>query len=584
MANAEQSLPARPNKDAARKAEGFATPQQDTKLQCARFLPIRVLPIIFLPGIMGSNLRMSAQRQGDMKRKNNIAWRPDTLAATNVTGAARESPADRQLRLDPLQTTVDVYEPGGPVDMSGDGRHANVQLEKNFNSPLLTSDPVILNNSRTAVQKARERGWGEVFFKSYGVLLQHLESRLNNTFAHGRLQSEWRDVIGVDPVNWLADPSLPLEKLTEEQLKNVATGCWFPVYAFGYNWLQSNGDSAKVIAMRINKTMDDLIHLGYECNQVIVVTHSMGGLVGRALIHPSYGNLQNKVLGIVHGVMPAIGAPAGYKRIRAGFEDSGIIKGRTESLAAKVAGNYGDEVTAVLANAQGGLQLLPTEAYGNRWLRVLHNGHELDAWPKQGDPYREIYKVENKWYALFRSDWINPCGRPPDKGGGSFSRTCMYLDKVQGFHREISNTYHKNGYAHYGADPERRSFGEVIWEIGKNCTDLTGWQDWKIIGDDMQGKIDFFPPDPIAVSQTLPFSDDAPESIHATIRAPSTPGDQTVPANSADHQLRSKVFKGVFRQTGYEHQSSYMDPRAVASTLYSIVRIAQSATWKCKKE
>src|SRR4051812_6269596 len=101
-----------------------------------------------------------------------------------------------------------------------------------------------------------------------------------------------------------------------------------------------------MIATRINQVMDDLNQSGYECNQVIVVTHSMGGLVGRALVHPDYGNLQDKVLGIVHGVMPAIGAPAAYKRMRAGFEDGGMMSGPEESLAAKVAGNYGNEVTA----------------------------------------------------------------------------------------------------------------------------------------------------------------------------------------------------------------------------------------------
>jgi hypothetical protein len=69
--------------------------------------------------------------------------------------------------------------------------------------------------------------------------------------------------------------------------------------------------------------------------------------------------------------------------------------------------------------------------------------------------------------------------------------------------------------------------------------------------------------------------------MHATILPPSAPGDQTVPARSADHQLHSGTFKSVFRQTGYEHQSSYKDPRAIASTLYSIVRIAQNASWTC---
>jgi hypothetical protein len=360
------------------------------------------------------------------------------------------------------------------------------------------------------------------------------------------------------------------------------------VYAFGYNWLQSNGDSARIIAKRINQLMDDLNQSGYECNQVIVVTHSMGGLVGRALIHPRYGNLQDKVLGIVHGVMPAIGAPAAYKRMRAGFEDPGMMSGSLSameaSVGAKVAGNYGDEVTAVLANAQGGLELLPTESYGNGWLRVTHNGRDLEAWPKQGNPYSEIYKVRGKWYALFREEWINPSGLRPEQGGGTFKRTCEYLDKAQSFHQKIVHTFHANSYAHYGADRGRHSFGEVIWQIDRNCADPTGWQDWPIISDTKQGRLELVRWDPTNPNKALyPFTDCIPKPIHATILPPTAPGDQTVPVRSADHQLNSGMFKGVFRQIGYEHQSSYKDPRAIASTLYSIVRIAQKATWTCGK-
>lgn len=423
MAKAEHPLPARQHSGAARKAEGFATPQQDRKPQCARILPKRVLPIVFLPGIMGSNLRMSEARRQELRKKDNIAWRPDILGAGNVRKHANSPPRERQLQLDPLQTTVDIYDPAGPSDISGDGRHDNVTLAKDFDSPLLKDDPATAVNARTAVQKARARGWGEVFFKSYGELLQHLESRLNSTFSGGRLRPEWVDVVGVDPVAWQPDASLPQKPLTADELKKVASGCWFPVYAFGYNWLQSNGDSAKIVAARITRAMDELNQSGYECNHVIIVTHSMGGLVGRALVHPGYGNLQDKVLGIVHGVMPAIGAPAAYKRIRAGFEDAGIVFGGMESLGAKVAGNYGDEVTAVLANAPGGLQLLPSEAYGNGWLRIMHNGISLDSWPKNGDPYEEIYKVRGKWYGLLRDEWINPSELTAERGGGSFERT-----------------------------------------------------------------------------------------------------------------------------------------------------------------
>lgn len=588
----EYSLPARQNDGAARKAEGFATPQQDKKPQCARFLPKRALPVIFLPGIMGSNLRMSAKRQQELHQKNNIAWKPDILNATNVYGPSNESAAGRQLRLDPGETSVDIYDPSGPSDISGDKRHEQVSLGKNFSSPLLMDDKPA---GRTAVQKARARGWGEVFFKSYGKLLQHLESRLNNTFSDGKLRQEWRDVVGIDPhAHWSADRSIPLKALTEDELRRVATDCWFPVYALGYNWLQPNGDSAKIIAKRITSVIDGLTRSGYECNQVIIVTHSMGGLVGRALIHPMFGNMQDKVLGIVHGVMPAIGAPAAYRRMRAGFEDSGMMFGPETSISAKVAGNFGNEVTAVLANAQGGLELLPTEAYGNGWLRVIHEGRDLDFWPRHGDPYTEIYKVRGKWYSLFREEWINPSHWSIDKGGGSFERTCKYVTRAQKFHQAVANTYHPNSYAHYGIDQARPSYGEVVWEISNNCADPTGWRDWPIASDSGQGKLALLLWDPLSPSIKafrFPSLDSDregpirfPDPIFVSILAPSDVGDLTVPAKSADHQLQSGVFAGVFRQTGYEHQDSYKDPRAIASTLYSIVRIAQKAAWNCGKE
>jgi len=541
-----------------------------------------VMPVIFLPGVMGSNLSMSEKRQLELARKDNIAWRPDVLGLTNIMSNASSPPRERQLRLDPLETSVDIYNPAGKPNVSGDGRHDNVKFDKDFNSPLLKDDPTTLPNSRTGVQKARARGWGEVYFKSYGTLLQHLEMRLNNTFSDGKMRHEWRDVIGVDPIEWSSDSSLPQKSMTEEELKNVARGCWFAVYAFGYNWLQSNGDSAKIVARRITQVMNDLGEAGYECNQVIVVTHSMGGLVGRALLHPDYGNMQEKILGLVHGVMPPIGAPAAYKRIRAGFEDAGVVSGGEASIGSKVAGNCGDEVTAVLANAPGGLQLLPSESYGNGWLRVRHKGRDLEVWPKHGDPYREIYKVGGKWYSLFREEWINPSAIPAAQRGGSLKRTYDYIDQAQVFYQKIASTFHPNSYAHYGADPARKSFGEVIWEISANCADASGWQNWPIVSDTRQGVLELVRPNfDAADANMLPNIDESRNSIYATILPPTSAGDQTVSIHSADYQLKSGAFKAIFRQLGYEHQSSYLNAKAIACTLYSILRIAQSAKWKC---
>ena len=162
------------------------------------------------------------------------------------------------------------------------------------------------------------------------------------------------------------------------------------------------------------------------------------------------------------------------------------------------------------------------------------------------------------------------------------ARTCRYLDRARAFHKNIAETFHPNSYAHYGVDQARKSFSEVVWEISDNCNDLNDWQNWPIIGDTKQGTLELVRPKFDADAQSLlPNIDEQPGAVYATILPPSAPGDQTVPSKSADYQLKSGVFKGVFRQTGYEHQSSYLDDKAVACTLYSILRIAQSANSEC---
>lgn len=57
------------------------------------------------------------------------------------------------------------------------------------------------------------------------------------------------------------------------------------------------------------------------------------------------------------------------------------------------------------------------------------------------------------------------------------------------------------------------------------------------------------------------------------------PGDETVPLHSADAQLRSGKFKGIFRQVGYEHQASYSDSIVLASTIYALFKIISTMKW-----
>lgn len=563
-------LPTDPARAGGSVTQGFVTPKQDRVPQVHSIPPKRVLPIIFLPGIMGSNLRMSAERQKRMRKQNNIAWRPDNksecLALVNAT------PATRQSQLDPRETEVDEYDPernetGNPYETS-DQRNDNVEVDFYYKlkisttSPLLKNDPHGNRPRKTKEQKARERGWGEVFFDSYRNLLEMCEQRLNTAVYRGKLDPWWGQVVGVSPKEWQAHPRPTLDAIDEKTLRDALKGCWFPVHAMGYNWLQSNQSSGVGVAKRITELIERYQAQGFQCEKVIIVTHSMGGLVARAVIHPKMGKLNDKVLGIVHGVMPAMGAAAAYKRMRCGFEDSMF------DPAPKVLGNFGDEVTAVLGNAQGGLELLPSRAYGNDWLRATHKGATLKSLPKNGDPYEEIYKIRGKWYSLLRPEWINPALR----ANSSFENTCRLLDRAKEFHEKIFETYHDQSYAHYGADLNRAAWHRVVWRLDDDAhvVDIDGL---RIDSDDRQGALGVIDP-----KQPSPPGK-RPQQFAASMQAPADPGDQTVPLHSAEHQLRSGKFKGVFRQSGYEHQNSYKNESALLCTLYCLVRIAKTMTW-----
>lgn len=583
-----QPIPTQLQKNGQQYAEGFLTPKDFDSVQVASFAPQRVIPVIFIPGIMGTHLRMSHERQEELKKKNNVAWRPDSIGWA-VGMILFKGPKERQLALDPDTTEVDSYDPGsnptGSRKETSDDRHDNIKVTAK--TPLLLDDPQTAKNPKSATQKGRERGWGEIFFDSYGTFLNTLEERLNLAFANGKLNPDWKDIIDVDPTTWQAEESCKLQPLTEQDLRRVMTNCFYPVHAFGYNWLQSNGVSGKKLAKRLENLQTDYRAKGFKCDKFILVTHSMGGLAARALCHPDIGNQQNNVLGIVHGVMPAIGAAAAYRRMRAGFESGGMIVSR-------VLGHTGPNVTAVLANAPGGLQLAPSEAYGNDWLQfVTESGTVLrKPLPEKSNPYEEIYPKADVWWGLLREQWINPA-KILDAG---LERTRRLVTKAQEFHQSINGAYYPNSYAHYGCDPKRPAFQKVIWEVPDDFP-ADKFDSMRIVKDDERGEIHLAMPDDTkkiadgdasseSNSEEVGDPDDLTASrksqgrtYRARMLAPASPGDETVPVHSADDQLKSGKFQGVFRQTGYDHQDSYKDKHAIASTIYSIIRIAQNVGW-----
>jgi pimeloyl-ACP methyl ester carboxylesterase len=572
------------------------TETSDTVRHDVTVPPGKVIPVIFLPGVMGSNLRMSKKRQKELERDDNRAWRPDDLMSSSLrTGAnigfggwfRKASPAQRQLVFDPNETEVEYYhytedkgrfDPEGKETLAADARHQNVPDGLAPIPPLIrTQVPPPgrrdFGKLESAAQVARWRGWSEVLFAgAYGEMLKTAERYLNNISRNGQIDpyGGWKS--GHNPSLFGTLSGLEVGR---EELKKIAA-CWYPVHAMGYNYLKSNGNSAKVIAERIRGLVRGYQQRGFQCSEVIVVTHSMGGLVGRALMHPDYGNLLNdpavKVLGMYHSAMPTLGAAAAYRRMRFGFQEKEGIKAE---VFAEIIGIDGQHATAILANAPAPLELLPAVAYGKDWLRVVDGcGRTIRSWP-QGDEnaLRSIYlQPHNNWWRLVNPDWVNP-GNVGEKNGGGLVKVQQRLINANAFLDAIETTFHPSQcYASYCASDEHKSYGNLVFKVmdrevwDSRTISLPPADTWKLLTDDKKGTLTVQ-----AGTRVLTLK----------LQPGDAAGDETVPAERSARKITGTLFAhGQAKGSGYEHQDSYAHPHVLASMLHSIVKIAATAKWE----
>lgn len=137
-----------------------------------------------------------------------------------------------------------------------------------------------------------------------------------------------------------------------------------PVYAFGYDWRKSNADSGKKLATRI----DEILKKHPGSSKVVLVTHSMGGLVARHAVHAKGGNAAAKVKGVVHVVQPVNGAVQAYRRFAEGVDaDRGGFFDFQAKVFAGILGGSWWGYTLLMSGTDGPLQLLPNQVY-NGWL------------------------------------------------------------------------------------------------------------------------------------------------------------------------------------------------------------------------
>lgn len=274
----------------------------------------QVVPIIFVPGVMGSRLDVSGTV---------FDWDPDDKAemadwVTSTTASVRKRIAyttDAEPMSDLVRFSLghDV-----PVDPLADirGRERLVQIATQGRRLSRRQ-----NLSAVISRFYERRGWGSVVWSFYGPILLHLQEVLN-------------------PGRGANEPH--------------------PVYAIGYDWRQSNTDSGNVLLLQIQRILEDTP----LARRVIVVSHSMGGLVTRAALAAGGGR---HIAGVVHTVMPADGAVVAYRRFFTGARP----KYDGDAFLCSILGDTPHKYFETQSGARGPIELLPHDSYPEAFVTVL---------------------------------------------------------------------------------------------------------------------------------------------------------------------------------------------------------------------
>jgi pimeloyl-ACP methyl ester carboxylesterase len=533
-----------------------------------------VIPVIVVPGIMGTNLKAKpmprlgriVNEQNEKIKRGDKAWRPPNGMKEGLKASMEWSdlsPADRQKIFD--GPTLEVDDRGAVTLLDADGY-------------VLTEADV------------RSRGWGEVHADSYGALLHALQTRLNQTFGYDEtekkrfIQPHWQAVMACEPHKW---GLREFEKLTEKHLVKHANH-YFPVYAVGYNWLDDCEQSSQRLEKRILEILAFWTQSKRRCDQVILVTHSMGGLVARACAK----RIPDKIAGVIHGVMPAFGAPAAYRRMVCGTESSSPDNGPLDDLAAsrlaKILGETTEKTTPVLATSPGALELLPNQLYPGPWLHVrvmtsigrpqpAGGGKKIPAagsTPASSDylhlpgarspnPY-DFYRDLTPWYRLINPALADPAKKYQKIKDGIEDAIIAAIDTAEKFHGSLGDYYHPNTYAFYGDDQHKRSYGHVRWTARQQAGSSTAVTAANVGAARFLGHT--------TNGQRRVQMEGAAELLFE-LEEQDTRGDGTVPYQSGKGP--SGKVKQVFATQGFDHQGSYNHPDMLMLTLRLIVKIVQ---------
>lgn len=438
------------------------------------------LPVVFLPGIMGSRLRIFVN--GDV-----VPWEPDS----EFTSVARHFNAGRSAktvrnRLDPVHNAefpedwesrpslAQLREAAPPEQKIPDQVHGSYGGKAVDNTYFSTFSLNVLDH-------LAGKGWNEVSWDYYGDFLVHLQSQ-----------------------NFL--------------------GANCPVYAVGYDWRGTNEKSAQ----RLNDRIED-IKEEEDAEQVVVITHSMGGLVSRSYIE-QYG--ESDIQAIVHITQPTYGAPILYRRFMAGG-DPVLDEGMSIVL------RYSREETSkVLSVLDGVLELLPTSDYPHSswlwWGETLEHEEDFD---KSIQNVYDIYREKTGKIGIIPPEYENE----NNINRKEFERK---IRSAVDFQKSISEIFHSKTYWICSVGKPTESYIKV--------SKMDAFDEIKSLSAEVFNKDMYYP-----------FEDSIPNKYFKEIPRSKFRMDKTGIAVSSFHPNNGDGTVPIESQQGYNAKHEYDDPEGV---------------------
>jgi hypothetical protein len=500
-----------PWQELAKGVSGLAT-DVEHEIQVQR----EAIPLIFVPGIMGSRLRRGSTRRSQLERgMPNMRW--------DVT-------ADRH-NTEPLTFTVTNYAGRGAV-------HRKYMLVGH------SHDPNYLEVANTSPPGDGGDGFEGVIM-DYRPFLRELR-----TWDWGPLSKIFEFPVYAVGYNW-TNSALDGGEDLKKRIAAIIAEC-----------KKVTGLCEKCII--ITHSMGGLV--ARSATKLSKINSTVGQITPK-----DDNSMESRILGIIHGVQPANGSAAGYWRMKGGFEERGV---------GFVLGINGREVTAQLGNIPGGLQLLPNQFYPPKWLRITWEGHPTVEMPDSDPyeaiykvraevtPPGWTGPTSNKYWGLVDPDLLTPEGAPPAANanpgdndaiahtapaGDAWDIYIKNLDDAKAFHGALNGrTHHKRFTFHGVGFPS----ADVV-ELHVEPRSRVGFIVYKDPG--FQGY----------------FRDAEGNRMQAIMQRPSGDGDGTVPVVSAVAVDDKHAPPPGNIPVNHQHQPAYDNQGAREHTRKAIVALAQ---------